>query len=143
MMPVQRTPRIAPQAAVAALVAAVAIGQPAAAQDAASGSFLFFTFCTTCHGEDGRGDGPTAAVLTVRPTDLTALAAAEGGVFPTGRVIDRIEGTDPLIAHGTPMPIYAEVFRGDASVVVSTPDREIQTTAVVADLVAYLESIQD
>lgn len=126
-----------------ALVLALAAAAPATAQDRSSGEFLFLTFCTTCHGEDGRGGGPTAQVLTVAPADLTGLAADNGGEFPAARTIDRIEGKDRLIAHGDPMPIYAPVFEGAESVVISTPGREIQTNAVVADLLAYIESIQN
>lgn len=125
-----------------AVIAALAAA-PAMAQDKSSGEFLFLTFCSTCHGEDARGDGPTAQVLTVKPADLTGLTAGNGGTFPTARVIDRIEGGDRLVAHGDPMPVYAGVFDGAESVVIATPGREIQTNAVVADLVAYLESIQE
>ena len=31
----------------------------------------FQSLCATCHGEDGRGDGPAAANLSVKPRDYT------------------------------------------------------------------------
>jgi mono/diheme cytochrome c family protein len=32
---------------------------------------LYKTYCASCHGEQGRGDGPASAGLTPRPPDLT------------------------------------------------------------------------
>jgi len=45
--------------------------QPYAAPSIARGATLFSANCTPCHGADGRGDGPLAAKLAVRPADLT------------------------------------------------------------------------
>lgn len=137
-------PAFARGAAVAvALCAALSMAQQAAAQDVASGDFLYFTFCSTCHGAAGKGDGPTAPVLTRHPADLTSLSARNAGVFPVARVIRQIEGTDPMLAHGGPMPLYARVFDGAEAALVVTPEGEIATNAVVLDLVAYLETLQD
>jgi mono/diheme cytochrome c family protein len=47
---------------------------PAEAYDAASvvrGQAVFAANCTACHGANGRGDGPAAAGLPVRPANLT------------------------------------------------------------------------
>jgi mono/diheme cytochrome c family protein len=115
---------------------------PVAAQDRASGEFLYFTFCATCHGAAAQGDGPTAGVLNREVPDLTGLAARNEGVFPTARVIARIEGTDPLAAHGNPMPLYGRIFDGAEPVLAVTPDGEVQTNAVVMDLLAWLQSVQ-
>lgn len=35
------------------------------------GAKLYKTYCASCHGEQGRGDGPASAGLTPRPPDLT------------------------------------------------------------------------
>ncbi|HUP21198.1 MAG TPA: c-type cytochrome [Gemmatimonadota bacterium] len=37
----------------------------------ASGRAVFVTNCATCHGEDGRGNGPAAVGLEPPPADLT------------------------------------------------------------------------
>ncbi|HQV38078.1 MAG: cytochrome c [Flavobacteriales bacterium] len=34
------------------------------------GARVFTSLCWTCHGMQGKGDGPNAAVLTVHPADL-------------------------------------------------------------------------
>jgi putative copper export protein/mono/diheme cytochrome c family protein len=42
------------------------------AQSIAVGEGLFATHCATCHGTEGRGDGPAGAALKTMPADLTA-----------------------------------------------------------------------
>lgn len=47
-------------------------GNPVASTPASveRGRMLFFQSCTQCHGETGRGDGPLAASLTLKPANL-------------------------------------------------------------------------
>jgi putative copper resistance protein D len=45
--------------------------QAYAAPSVARGAPLYAQNCTVCHGVEGRGDGPLAAKLPVRPADLT------------------------------------------------------------------------
>jgi mono/diheme cytochrome c family protein len=50
--------------------------QVVAAQDIAEGKKLYLTYCSGCHGETGKGDGPAAVSLPVKPanhTDGTAM----------------------------------------------------------------------
>ena len=79
----------------------------------ASGSEIaerFANDCATCHGPDGRGNGPVAAVLKITPTDLTTLA--KDGSFPYSRVYRAIDGRDLPLAHGTPeMPIWGDRYK--------------------------------
>ncbi len=92
------------------LLAAALLGLPAAAQDAEFGGLLFESFCSSCHGEDGKGQGQLAAFLAIHPPDLTQLAAGNGGVFPVSRVVRQIDGRDPELAHGGVMPLFGEYF---------------------------------
>jgi len=124
------------------LAALVLVAAPAPAQDRFSGEFTYFSFCSGCHGAEGEGDGPTAQVLTVTPPDLRQLSAAAGGTFPAVRVIARIEGTDPLASHGGPMPLYGGIFEGAENAMAETEGGMVETTTVVLDLLAFLESIQ-
>jgi mono/diheme cytochrome c family protein len=43
---------------------------PAADREVQAGRALFATHCATCHGEGGRGDGPSAAGFATKPSDL-------------------------------------------------------------------------
>jgi mono/diheme cytochrome c family protein len=55
-----------------------------AAESIVRGQRLFAANCAICHGESGRGDGPAAAGLFVRPADLTAshlLEHSDGELF--------------------------------------------------------------
>ena len=54
----------------AALLVA-AQNSPAWSQNAAEGKKLYTDYCSTCHGEQGKGDGPAAAALPVKPADHT------------------------------------------------------------------------
>ncbi len=128
------------------LVFALALGGlagPALAQDAALGAVHYAQNCATCHGLSGQGDGPTAAILTLQPTDLTALAATNDGRFPVERVVRRIDGRDPLIAHGSPMPIFGGFLDGGDAVIQAETGQPLLTVRSVADLVAFLETLQD
>jgi mono/diheme cytochrome c family protein len=39
--------------------------------DATAGAQLYATYCASCHGADGKGDGPIAASLQPRPANHT------------------------------------------------------------------------
>jgi putative copper export protein/mono/diheme cytochrome c family protein len=54
------------------------------AQSVAQGASLFAAHCASCHGPEGRGDGPAAASLNPPPADLTAdhiYAHTDGDLF--------------------------------------------------------------
>jgi copper resistance protein D len=55
-----------------------------AALSVARGARLYRQNCVLCHGAEGRGNGPAAAALRIRPADLTAahvLGHPEGDLF--------------------------------------------------------------
>jgi mono/diheme cytochrome c family protein len=45
--------------------------RPIWAQDVAEGKKLYLTYCSTCHGDKGKGDGAAARALPVKPADHT------------------------------------------------------------------------
>jgi cytochrome c553 len=111
-------------------------GLPPLVPESLVGSVSFDLYCASCHGRAGRGDGPTAAALKTKPADLTALARANGGVFPRERVLLFIEGSARPASHGSPdMPVWGPTLRAlDAS--------DARVTVRLLNLVAFVESIQ-
>ena len=127
-----------------ALVLAVCFANPVLAEgDPAAGEGVFFTFCAACHGVDAQGNGPMSDILTVEPPDLTALAQSNGGVFPVFDVVRQIDGRDPMMAHGGEMPIFGAMFDFPDGSIKSETGQPIITAQPIADVAAWLESIQD
>ncbi|HEY5656756.1 MAG TPA: cytochrome c [Myxococcota bacterium] len=60
-----------PQLVAAAALAALLAPTVALAGDAAAGKTTYTMFCSSCHGDGGKGDGPVAAVLNPPPRDLS------------------------------------------------------------------------
>lgn len=115
---------------------------PGHAQDAARGAALYHRHCATCHGIDAAGQGPMAAVLTLQPADLTALRTGNGGVFPIIRVVTRIDGRDPLVSHGSPMPLFGQLYERQDTMIRAPDGMPILTSREIADLIAHLETLQ-
>jgi mono/diheme cytochrome c family protein len=106
--------------------------------DGVAGSYAFRTHCASCHGPDGKGEGPMAANLRFQPPDLTLIAKRSGGSFPAERVRRIVDGRDPLKGHGgSDMPIWGDAFK-DAD----TGYDEAQAKARVQSVVDYLKKIQ-
>ena len=125
------------------LVMALGLAAPAAAQDVVQGEALFGFYCATCHGNAATGNGPMSPSLVVAPANLTTLAARNGNVFPTSRVVMRIDGRDPLVSHGSMMPVYGDFFEGTDVATKAETGQPIMTSQPIVDLLAYLESIQE
>ena len=98
------------------------------------GPDLYRAYCASCHGANGKGDGPVARALKVAPPDLTRLSGK--GQFPTERVRQTILGDAVVAAHGTrEMPIWGPVFHQ----IEADVDRGNVRTE---NLLKYLQSIQ-
>jgi mono/diheme cytochrome c family protein len=64
-----------------------------AAQDAEMGREIYSTYCQSCHGEKGQGDGPVAASLTPPPANLAQLARQTGDDFLFWRISEGVAGS--------------------------------------------------
>ena len=76
------------------------------------GPALYKAYCSSCHGKDAKGAGPAAASMKAMPSDLTRIAARNGGTFPLMRIEGIISGESPLKgAHGSrDMPVWGPIF---------------------------------
>jgi mono/diheme cytochrome c family protein len=53
------------------VLAELAMAPASQAQNPAEGKKLYSSYCSTCHGETGKGDGTAGASLPVKPADHT------------------------------------------------------------------------
>jgi mono/diheme cytochrome c family protein len=120
-------------------------GTPAGAEEADRvlaelGGALYATRCASCHGIDGKGEGPVAGALVAKPADLTRIAARRGGSFPTAEIGRFIDGRFEIVAHGSrEMPVWGQRFAE------SFPEPGVGEEVArgnIASLVEYLKSIQ-
>lgn len=113
------------------------------AQDILAGRQLFEAHCVVCHGLSAKGDGPESGAMAIKPRNLTTLASDNAGVFPTERVVRRIDGREPIVSHGSPMPVYGSYFEGTTAALKTPAGQPVLTSQPIVDLVAYLESLQE
>ena len=120
----------------------VAACAPEEMPQATEGRDLFMVNCAVCHGADGRGNGPMASEMDPAPSDLTLIAARNGGELPVAQVLSKIDGYAQGGITGPSMPQFGELFRGDL-VPFDTGDGILTPTPrKLVALVEYLETIQ-
>src|SRR5690242_3041992 len=126
----KRTPR-APWTLAAAIAVAL-LG--CIRKGAETPELVYRRYCASCHGVDGRGDGPAAAALDPRPTDLTRLT------YGIDDLVLRIDGTKTIRAHGDrSMPVWGEIFAAE----VAGADAAIWRARLRVDAAAtYARSLQ-
>ncbi len=95
----------------------------------------YTSFCASCHGSDGKGNGPKANQLSATPTNLTLLSKVNGGSFPETAVYNIIDGRRVGDFHGQEMPIWGERFK-------EIEDNEEVVDERISNLIEYLKSIQ-
>lgn len=105
----------------------------------------FETYCASCHGESGVGDGPVAEYLALKPADLTKLSRRNGGPFPRERIAAIIDGREFVKVHGLrDMPVWGDWFNTEAEAPgLRAPERELVVRARIDSLVSYIETIQE
>ena len=100
------------------------------------GPDLYRHYCATCHGREGKGDGPAGRALKVPPPDLTVLARREKGLFPASAVETIIRGGTPVAAHGSvEMPVWGPIFY-------ALDPSDARVRGRIAALVSHISTIQ-
>jgi mono/diheme cytochrome c family protein len=93
------------------------------AAEAPPGKALFAQYCAACHGAEGRGDGPSAASLPIKPWNLTEARVL--GHLPDEFIRLTITKGGQAVGLSPLMPAW-EAYLGQEQ---------------VADLVAYIRSL--
>jgi len=104
-----------------------------------AGRDLYLRHCASCHGPEGRGDGPVAASLKKPPADLTRIAA-RAGRFDEAAVMAMIDGRRLVAEHGPrDMPVWGVVFEQQQEGQPFQVYAGLRETRALSD---YLRSIQ-
>jgi len=109
---------------------------PASPTSPASGPEMYHAYCASCHGVDGKGDGPAAPALKHQPTDLTMLAHHNGGKFPSLHVMSSIRDVTDNVHGSKDMPVWGPIFSS------MEHQRGAGVQLRVTNLVHYIESLQ-
>lgn len=137
---------VVPLAAIAVVLPSVSVSLEKDAQ-IKLGEMEYKASCASCHGPQGKGDGPVADVLKKKPADLTRIASEYDGAFPAEQVYKVIDGRNMITVHGDRnMPVWGYRYLGKAISRSQEVPHEMDVQAMVVGritaLVAYLESIQ-
>jgi len=111
---------------------------PVTSTSPGDGKEMFNTYCSVCHGVDGRGAGPAAAALKKSPADLTQLTRNNNGQFPDRRIsLVLTAGPAEILSHGSKeMPVWGKIFKSIGS------GNEGVARLRVGNLTDYVKSIQ-
>ena len=118
-----------------------------AAGEQTVGEKEYLESCAVCHGTDGTGSGPYAAMLTNKPADLTALTKRNRGVFPFNQVLLIIDGRFAEAVHGPrTMPVWGSRYKAKVERYFTdyygTYDPEEFVKERILSLIGYLDTIQ-
>ncbi|HEX8711471.1 MAG TPA: c-type cytochrome [Terracidiphilus sp.] len=83
---------------------------------ATDGRQMYVSYCASCHGMEGRGDGELATLLKTPPIDLTQLSNNNHGRYPALHVIAVLHRGATASVPGTALmpewgPIFAKIDR--------------------------------
>lgn len=102
----------------------------------------YLAACAGCHGEAADGNGEIATMFKNRVPDLTGITKRNDGVFPVLKVIQAIDGRAVIKGHGSPMPIFGNRYRAEATDKNAILGAEAIARGRVLELALYLQSIQ-
>ena len=109
-----------------------------------TGEHDFRLYCSNCHGEGGKGDGPKTFGLSGPAPDLTGLSLRNGGVFPRDRLQQIIDGREILKNHGDrEMPVWGVWFKMEAEEDLGGAEGDEGTVQRrITALIDFLETLQ-
>jgi mono/diheme cytochrome c family protein len=130
------------------LATGLAVGSTGAlAQQATDiGKMEFAENCASCHGLDGKGNGPLGNLLQKSPPDLSLLAKKNNGVLPINRLYEVIDGAG-VPSHGSrDMPVWGMEYRVEEGKALREARGHYDAPAVVRarilTLLEYISRIQ-
>lgn len=145
--------RVIKLSVLALLIGLLFVISEAAAEEDLIGASEYRVSCLSCHGVGGKGNGPMAKFLTIKPSDLTQLANTNGGQYPelkAGRypftkVFQVIDGRTVVSGHGDrAMPVWGSRYLAEESGAYGPYLGAYEQTVRgrILELVYYIQSIQ-
>lgn len=125
------------------LLLVLLLGVTEVSSDEMIGADEYRISCQSCHGSEGKGDGPMVQFLTMQPTDLTRIAINNEGIFPLEKVFRIIDGRDRITAHGDrEMPVWGARYLNEDSSRYGSLSGEQVVRLRILELVYYIHSMQ-
>ena len=113
-------------------------GASGAEKDA--GKQMYLQYCASCHGNDGKGNGPVIKQLKIKARDLTLLRKKNKGIFPLDDVMATIDGRRTVKGHGErDMPVWGEIFTREREKEKYTELTALLKAKIIAEYVATLQ----
>jgi mono/diheme cytochrome c family protein len=113
---------------------------PVSKAPADNGKQMYRSYCASCHGDYGKGNGPVAPALKQPPTDLTMLSKNNGGKFPSEHVAAVLEFGADTMAHGnSSMPVWGPILGKMDPADVRADIKRLR----ISNLSRYIESLQE
>ena len=104
----------------------------------AIGNGLFRSYCASCHGRSGKGDGQVAQYMSPKPSDLTEFTARNKGRFDKALVEKIIDGREKVKGHGgKDLPVWGDAFQNTGGAM-----SEDEVAKRIGHLASYIQSIQ-
>lgn len=108
------------------------------------GKVTYRIYCSNCHGEAGRGDGNLAEMLSIPPSDLTAIARNNGGDFPGEAITAYVDGRKEVKGHGRrEMPVWGDAFQKSLQPSWTEETDDDRAVRKIVEVVAFIESLQE
>ena len=108
------------------------------------GKVTYRIYCSNCHGESGQGDGNLAELLSVKPSDLTAISVKNDGKFPTEMITQLVDGRETVKGHGLKeMPVWGDAFQKSLQPSWTEETDDERARRKIDEVVAFVGSIQE
>jgi mono/diheme cytochrome c family protein len=108
------------------------------AAEADFGKRSYLQYCSSCHGQQGLGNGPVSRYLNVNVPDLSLLKKNNRGNYPMDYVVASIDGRRDVRGHGErQMPVWGEIFRIEQER--HAEQSSLQKAQLIAEYVATLQ----
>ena len=103
----------------------------------ADGKAMYASYCTPCHGADGKGNGRLSSSLKRKATDLTTLSKNNGGIYPADHVVG-------VLSHGTSTSGHDKAGMPEWAITLGNMDQnnKLDTKLRINNLSKYVETLQ-